>query len=244
MTDDHYNTPEKGTEDWHAPLNENFADLGIEVATEVQTWSDLPATDKVTRSSDGQWPVYRIAEDSVYVRVTDNSKEIVGGIGSTGHPLPESHHETINTNNATIGDSTPYKYISEKHTTVTVPGDYSTIQAAINDCAKNLRHEYIIDVDSGSYDEDIVVRGVGNQGTTGPEGSTGGFGAEGEPGIIQIIGDTNSPSNVTITSAFAAGCTGTQAPTFWGVEFSGDPSPFSDEDACVEFMGCQQAVFR
>ncbi len=103
MTDDHYNRPQRGADDWDEPLNENFADLGVEVANEVATWSDLPATSEVTQSSDGQWPVYRVEADDVFVRVTDSAQEIVGGLGSADHPLPESHHEAINTEETRIG---------------------------------------------------------------------------------------------------------------------------------------------
>ncbi len=100
MTKDEYNRPAQGADNWNVPLNENFADLGVEVAQEVATWSDLPATTDVTQSSDGQWPVYRVAADEVFVRVTDSAEEIVGGLGSADHPLPESHHEAINTDEA------------------------------------------------------------------------------------------------------------------------------------------------
>jgi len=96
MTDDHYNRPQRGADDWDEPTNENFADLGVEVANEVATWSDLPATSEVTQSSDGQWPVYRVEADDIFVRVTDSATEIVGGLGSADHKLPESHHEAIN----------------------------------------------------------------------------------------------------------------------------------------------------
>ena len=95
MTDDHYNKPAQGTEDWDVPLNENFADLGIEVANEVATWADLPATTEVTQSSDGQWPVYRVAADEVFVRVTDSAQEIIGGLGSADNPLPEQHVQEL-----------------------------------------------------------------------------------------------------------------------------------------------------
>ncbi|WP_049979355.1 WD40/YVTN/BNR-like repeat-containing protein [Halolamina rubra] len=95
MTDEHYNQPAQGTENWDDPLNENFSDLGVEVANEVATWSDLPATTEVSQSSDGQWPVYRVEADDVFVRVTDSAQEIVGGLGSTDHKLPEQHVEKL-----------------------------------------------------------------------------------------------------------------------------------------------------
>jgi len=95
MTDDHYNKPTQGAQDWDVPLNENFGDLGIEVANEVAIWSDLPEQSNVTQSSDGQWPVYRVAQDNVFVKVTDSSTEIVGGRGSSDHPLPSARTESV-----------------------------------------------------------------------------------------------------------------------------------------------------
>lgn len=94
MTD--YNQPTEGASDWHLPLNENFSDLGIEVAEEVPTWGDLPASADVEQSTNGQWPVYRVEADDVFVRIDDTTKRIIGGTGSADHPLPESHHKALN----------------------------------------------------------------------------------------------------------------------------------------------------
>ncbi|MBB6646611.1 hypothetical protein [Halobellus ruber] len=97
-----FNQPSEGTDNWHAPLNENFNDLGIEVINEVPTWSDLPATGEVSKSTSGQWPVYRVGADNVFVRVTDSAQEIVGGLGSANRPVPEQHVEKLSVNDADI----------------------------------------------------------------------------------------------------------------------------------------------
>jgi len=84
-----YNQPSRGVTNWDVPLNANFDDLGIEVTDEVQSWGDLPDTSEVEQSSHSQWPVYRVTDDSVFVKVTDSTKNIIGGLGSDSHPLPE-----------------------------------------------------------------------------------------------------------------------------------------------------------
>ncbi len=97
MTDEHYNQPAQGTENWDEPLNENFADLGVEVANEVATWSDLPATSEVTQSSDGQWPVYRVEADDVFAGSPTRRRRSSAASGVRIIRSPESHHEAINT---------------------------------------------------------------------------------------------------------------------------------------------------
>lgn|GEM_PF-4323535 len=97
-----YNQPEAGDENWNVPLNENFADLGVEVQAEVETWSDLPEPGSTERSSNGQWPLYRVAADAVFVRVTDDSREIVGGLGSSSHPLPAVNARAVRATQATV----------------------------------------------------------------------------------------------------------------------------------------------
>lgn len=90
-----YNQPDRGAENWDVPLNENFEDLSIEVVEEVATWSELPAAGETTQSSNGQWPVYRVAADNVFVKVDDTSQSIIGGLGSANRPLPPSYFEKI-----------------------------------------------------------------------------------------------------------------------------------------------------
>lgn len=89
---DRYNSPDKGTRDWHRPLNENFSDLGIEVQNEVPTWSDLPSPTGET-SSNGQPRVYRVDADNIFVKDTGIGWSIIGGRGSSDHPLPSVHTE-------------------------------------------------------------------------------------------------------------------------------------------------------
>lgn len=103
MPNDRYNQPEEGVTNWHQPLNENFDDLDRDVVQVVDTWSDLPDEGTIDQSSSGQWPQYLVLEDKVVVRVTDGATEIVGGLGSADHPLPEQHVGSL-----TIGGSHLY----------------------------------------------------------------------------------------------------------------------------------------
>lgn len=96
-----YNQPDEGTTDWHLPLNKNFADLEIEVEAEVATWGDLPTASGKT-SSNGQPRVFRVNQDDVFVRDTGSGWEIIGGCGSTSHPLPN-----VQTKSVGVGTTAP-----------------------------------------------------------------------------------------------------------------------------------------
>jgi hypothetical protein len=102
MPDYNEPTPDEAT-DWGVPLNDNFADLGIEVTDVVATWGDLPDPGSTTQSSHGQWPVYRVDQDNVFVLVDDSSQRIIGGLGSADHPLPEQHVESLNAESLAVG---------------------------------------------------------------------------------------------------------------------------------------------
>lgn len=176
-----------------------------------------------------------------------NENGKIVGYDSDGNKVPVSFEDaeadSFSTDGASIGETDPYEYVSESHTLVSVPDDYNTIQAAIDDCPKNLRHRYVIEIANGTYDEDLVIRGVGHQGTTNDSATLGGgVGGPGELGLLQIVGDRSNPSNVTVNSIAALGCTGVGSPIIWGVGFSGDESPEVDESACVVFSGCQQGA--
>lgn len=77
-----YNQPDKGASDWHLPLNENFADLGIEVTNEVATLDDLPEPTGET-SSNGIHRRYLVHETETIYRDTDGRWEAIAGSGAT-----------------------------------------------------------------------------------------------------------------------------------------------------------------
>lgn len=102
---DRYNQPDDGVTNWSDPVNENFADLGVEVADEVATWDDLPTATGKT-SSNGNPKVYRVAADDVFVADGGSSWNIVGGNGSDAHPLPSIHTAELNTTQYISSDVT------------------------------------------------------------------------------------------------------------------------------------------
>ena len=69
---------------------------------EVATRADLPATTGVSQSSNGEWPVYLVDADSVFIQVTDTAKNIVSGLGRLARLLPPSHPEAVSTENLFI----------------------------------------------------------------------------------------------------------------------------------------------
>lgn len=93
MTRD-FNQPSSGITNWHTPLNQNFADLGIEVADEVATWSDLPAPSGETSSYNNP-RTYYVREARLYVADAGDSWRILAGLGSGTHPLPYLNANTV-----------------------------------------------------------------------------------------------------------------------------------------------------
>lgn len=61
-----YNQPTKGSTNWDEPLNENFANLGIEVTDEVATFADLPAPTGATSSNGISRRVLVLDEGAIY----------------------------------------------------------------------------------------------------------------------------------------------------------------------------------
>jgi hypothetical protein len=121
-----------------------------------------------------------------------------------------------------------------------VPNDYATIQDALDDLPQVARKEYVINVDDGTYNEDLLVEGLINASWT-----DGVFGqsAAGENGQVQVIGNINTPSNVKVDSVALAGLVGSAVIQFWGIEWSGDPTPYTDEDTPVFAAGDGEAFF-
>lgn len=98
---DRFNQPREGATDWHVPVNENFADLGVEVPDVVPTWDDLPDPSGAT-SSTGNPKLYRVEEPPLVVADTGQEWTVLGGTGGTEHPLPGVATESLST--GTIGE--------------------------------------------------------------------------------------------------------------------------------------------
>lgn len=117
---DRYNQPDKGTEGWHIPINENFADLGVEVVDTVDRWADLPEP-KGETSTNGNPKVYRVSADKIFVADTGNSWTIIGGLGSKKHPLPSVAVERLTTDE--VRNTKNHGTIQVSHTRYVGPDD-------------------------------------------------------------------------------------------------------------------------
>ena len=141
---------------------------------------------------------------------------------------------SVNAERADIGTGPTVPLISNSDTAVSVPGDYDTIQAAIDACPKNLRHDYVINVDPTNYSagpEHLRFRGIKAQAAT-----TGNFVDDteaGEQAVLRVRGDADTPSNVEVASLTAEACKGEETPQVHGVSFTGAENPDVDESACV-----------
>jgi len=174
-------------------------------------------------------------------RSEDN--QLSGPVDADGNDL--TNVGAVGTESAAIGQSPQYKYVSNETTTVTVNSgggaDYQSIQAAVDDCPKRLRHDYIIGVEDG-HDESVggdghvVVRGHSAE---APSEGTG-VGTPGEHVKIEIVGNRGDPSQCKIETLSAIGCVGVETPQIWGISFSNADNPDFDESATVQFSGCTE----
>lgn len=89
--------------------------------------------------------------------------------------------------------------------TWSVPGDYNTIQAALNDLPLWIRYPIVIDVADGTYSEHLVVPPF-IASYIWDDGSTGGT----ETIPLIISGNATTPSNVVIESIVTNGAVGGQ----------------------------------
>ncbi|WP_225741237.1 C1q-like domain-containing protein [Halorussus halophilus] len=154
----------------------------------------------------------------------------------------------IRVDDATEGPA--YDLISNQDKTLTVDAgggaDYTSIQDAVDAVPKLLRHEYLIDVAAGIYDEDVIIRGSHNIGFT--EGDTllaadGTAISAGENAGLQIVGDISAPSNVSVNSITVTGCVGTEMPQVMGVELTGQ-TPYLDEPASYAVSGSTEGFLN
>lgn len=117
---DRFEQPKEGSTGWNVPLNQNFADLGIEVADAVDTWGDLPQpTGEI--SSNGNPKVYRVSADNLFVVDTGSSWNIIAGLGSAANPLPSISTERVETEK--VQNSKDHATTKVSHTRYVGPDD-------------------------------------------------------------------------------------------------------------------------
>lgn len=148
----------------------------------------------------------------------------------------------ITTEEALIGEDTRYDLVSNQRQTISVPGDYSTIQAAVDAVPKRLRHQWVIEISDGTYNEDVLIRGHSVEGFT--DSSSGDvYTNDGENNLFILVGNESAPSNVTVNSVTAVGNVSAAAPSIRSVEITGT-SPYVDESTQVAFNGGGQPKAR
>ena len=133
---------------------------------------------------------------------------------------------------AEVGTDPQRSLVSNSPVSVTVPGDYDTIQAAIDDIPLNDRHKYDISIDDGDYAEDLHIKPGLTQRV--PEGETA------ERTQIRIIGNSTTPSNVTVNSLFVDSLQG-MGLHVKGIEFT-STTPFDNEGTAIAVYGCPGRV--
>ncbi len=204
MTENHdYKTPSKGTNDWHIPVNENFAalDADVEIRDAAQNRSD-----------------YEPKQGAKFL-ATDSGERFIGD-GSQWTKLAYPGNSSTETVTKNYDGNRPL--VSTGSISVTVDGsgggDYDSIQAAIeNEFPWLIRHKININVEDGSYDEHVVVPPYMANWTESPMQSD-----RGERVPITIEGNQSSPSNCQIGSFTVSGGVGTLQ--LRGFEFTSNTS--------------------
>ena len=191
MTENHkYKTPSKGANDWHIPINENFAALD----------SDVEIRDAAQNRSE-----YEPKQGAKFL-ATDSGERFIGdGSQWTSLPYPGSSDGSGGSSPENYDGSRPLVSTGSISVSVGSGGDYDSIQAAIeNEFPWLIRHKVNINVSDGSYDEHVVVPPYIANWTESPTQSS-----KGERVPITIEGNQSSPSNCQIGSFTVSGGVGT-----------------------------------
>jgi len=83
---------------WADGLEDRFDALSVDVTNSVGSFNDLPAPADVQQSENGQWPVFVVTDIPLVVRVTNETEQIIGGLGSESQRLPKQWMEAVDTN--------------------------------------------------------------------------------------------------------------------------------------------------
>ena len=182
--------------------------------------------DDAVRKAEHDTKADQTAVDSLSATVGAKADKDGGGTGTL------TNYASIGTDETSIATHDDRPLWSSADRYISVPGDYGSIQAAVNDLPFYLAHRYEITVD-GSYDgsaEDIVVPPT--------VGARLGFGGGSETILLRIAGnETNYP---VINSILFDTVLGMAAQLKW-VEVAGG-NPWTNEDAAIEAYGCRGRV--
>lgn len=231
MANNHgYNTPSAGTSDWDIPLNENFELLDRDV--------EIRDTETNLGNYEAKSGAKFLATDTGNVYIGDGTDWLK--LDSRGQ---DPSFNSVNAANLTVGEATGRSgyfanrpLVSNGDISVDVPGDYDTIQAALEDVPVLLRHRYSIqlDPDQGLYDEDIIVPPVYsmdmNSTSTGINAG------------LYIYGAGQSSGYSKIGSALVINPTGYFSVRLDNLDFTRD-SPYHDDSAAIGVYGGSGMTF-
>ena len=148
-----------------------------------------------------------------------------------------SHPEAINDLLDTAKmDGRPLISREAKTITVGTDKDYQTIQEAIDQVPIFLKHQYKINIDAGTYSEDVIIN------PTFTYGNTRGDITEGATGALWLTGDTTTPTNVKVKSFMIISSLGAAEPILDGFSITGT-EPTSDEEPAVSVYGGGHIIF-
>jgi hypothetical protein len=144
----------------------------------------------------------------------------------------DSEHESVNTDNGRIGTGASRQLTNNDWVTVNVPNDYATITDAANDVGPLLtRHPVRVEVEPGTYDEDVVIRpGIRQQVNEDLSGETHPF---------VIAGQGADHTDTVVNSVWAEGVGA--APTVRCYRIGANAAnPYDNEDAAFAAYGCNE----
>lgn len=138
---------------------------------------------------------------------------------------------TIGENNATYPNR---PMTSESITTLTVGPDkqFQTITDALKQVPFIIRHYYLIEIDEGTYEEDVYIPPVVVSRLHSTEGAIIG---------LKIHGNGTNPTDTKINSMTIASCVGTHAIELSNFELT-EEAPTSDESTCLAIYGSNSII--
>jgi len=147
-----------------------------------------------------------------------------------GNSLRNAEH--VDTASATVGDRELELGRNEEQT-FSVPGDYETIQAALDDLPTFAQGQTLIEVDHGVYEEDLIVPPTIGGGQAGDQPDAE---LSGPYDNVVIKGDPDQPEACTINSIMISTAMAASAVRVDGFALT-DESPYDNESAAFTFYG-------
>lgn len=208
-------------------------DLQINANGELE-WVD-PNTGDYTAGSDHDHSATGSGGDTIRPSVVGTDTDRVDSMHAAATDVTESTIGTATIDDATINER---RVAPDTTRTVTVPGDYATIQDAVYAVIGIVQraNDVTISIADGTYSEDVLIPPFLSEG----DGSERDF----PDSTLQLIGDDATPSNVQVSSLTALNSHGRSNPIVRGVEFTGATNPYSGADYTIESGGAQDLSIR